>query len=340
MKKSYILGLIVILLSALAFFIYSNSKKGESSLGPESERDFKIQNPDEVGKIFIAVRNGQKATLEKKNGVWYLDNKYLAHKHRVGNLLNVMSRIQVEMPVQKNQLARVIKAMSNASLKTEIYSTSGKLLKSYYVGGTPNNEDGNFFMMEGSNNPYLVRKPGLPGQVRIYYDMKYDQWRENDFIAFDVNELKEVSASYSRSPQLSFTIKKENNIWQLIPKHPSQKMQNANPSSVEGYLKILKEIKIAKFLNVQWEKDTVNSKLPFVVFDFTLNDNKKIQYKTVEVLDRDGEGRLRKVTEADGTIRTLVESFAVLTSEDDLMVLQDKLIQPAFKNYLFFTSKK
>ena len=70
MKRIIILLILFALLGgATAWYLNKDTDQSESMAQLKAERDFAV-NPDEVYKIFIADRKGERTTMEQKKGVW------------------------------------------------------------------------------------------------------------------------------------------------------------------------------------------------------------------------------------------------------------------------------
>ncbi|MEZ4906911.1 MAG: hypothetical protein R2771_04540 [Saprospiraceae bacterium] len=59
--------------------------------------------------------------------------------------------------------------MTYGGIKAEIYNKDGEILKSYYVGGSPQNSIGTYFLMTGAASPLVMTMPGFTGNLKVRF---------------------------------------------------------------------------------------------------------------------------------------------------------------------------
>ena len=206
LKRSLIVLSVLLVLAILILPIIDRSVN--SSIRPEL-KDFAVENPEEVDKIFMAAKSGQTLTLEKNEaGKWIINGKHEAEEAKVNLLLKeYMARIKVKNPVPKEGVDRVVRDMSGTATKVEVYKDK-KLTKTYYVGGNTADETGSFMYMEGSSVPFVVHIPGFQGYPSAAYRLDEKAWRSTNIFNTPITELAFIEVKYPADPASYFRIDK------------------------------------------------------------------------------------------------------------------------------------
>jgi hypothetical protein len=181
----------------------------KSSLKPEL-KNFAVENPDAVTKIFLANKTGNTLTLEKKEGgSWILNGDAPANDEKVNMLLyEYMARIRVKNPIPKDGVENVKRQLAAIAIKVEVYE-GDKLSKTYYVGGNTADELGTYMYIEGSSVPFVVHIPGFMGYVSSVYTLDEKRWRSTKLFQTSLLDLKSVVVDYPGNEKNGFTITKE-----------------------------------------------------------------------------------------------------------------------------------
>lgn len=212
MKKTNLILLVaVIVLAIIAAIIYFAQNTDKKSV----YRDFAVQDTASVDKIFMADKNNNTITLERKQNYWIVNQKYKARRDLTNLLLETILKIEVSAPVPDSKLDKVLKDISTSGIKTEIYQ-NGELTKTYYVGGVTEDNTGTYMIMEGSDLPFIIRIPGFNGFLTVRYATLLNEWREKQIFNYDVNDIARVMVEYPGMAQESFiAYSKGNNVFDL-----------------------------------------------------------------------------------------------------------------------------
>src|SRR4051794_27801114 len=107
-KNKFLLVILGILILLTGIFIYKNS---DSTLNHE-QHDFAIKDTASISKIFIADRNGNQITLErKKNSSWILNGKDEVRPEYLKLLFDCFYRISIRTKVARSAYNNVVKAL-------------------------------------------------------------------------------------------------------------------------------------------------------------------------------------------------------------------------------------
>ena len=97
---------------------------------------FAVKDTADIGKIFLADRTGKKVTLTRENNVkWLVGGKYEAQPDMIHTLLETINQVELKFRLPRNAVESVVKDMATEGIKVEIYSKSGKAMRTFYVGG-------------------------------------------------------------------------------------------------------------------------------------------------------------------------------------------------------------
>jgi hypothetical protein len=329
MKRTLLLTLLFLLLGAGAWYVLAY-KKGHKASRVSWDMDFAVPDTDNIGKIFIADRRGRTATLTRKSDeVWYYNDKYPARPTAVNTLLNTIARVNVLNIPPNSAVPTMVKELAAAGIKVEIYDRAGKSMKTYYVGGVTNDERGTVFMMENSEQPYLVHTPGFIGQLRIRYLLGDDEWRDKAIFRENPEDIEKVSVEYPQRKSESFRLDKLGEAqYHVLPYFSTTPVIRSpqRKGAAEAYLVQFESLIAEAFETQNPLRDSVRALVPFAIVQLKKKDGteKKVTFWPVEVeyaLDTGQPFVSRYFTDVDG---------------QDFMLTQDRVFGPIFRGYDFF----
>lgn len=270
MKKTNLILLIIVLVlvivTASIYFFQNTSSQ-------PAYRDFAIKDTASIDKIFIADKNSNTVLLERKDGYWEANKSFVARRDLTNLLLETFYRIEVSSPVPNSKLDKVLKDLSVSGVKCEIYQ-NGKLSKTYYIGGVTDDNIGSYMIMEGSDQPFIVRIPGFNGFLNVRYNTNPNEWKEKLIFNYKVQDIAKVTVEYSNSPDESFiAISKGNNEFDLKEINGSKVKFDFDTIKVKTYISSCKLIGFDAYISdsLQQEKYDSLSVLPFVA-KYTIED--------------------------------------------------------------------
>ncbi len=203
MSKKSIVLIGVLLLVFIVFFILN--KESVSTLNKD-ESTFSISNTGNISKIFITNKaNKEYVIIEKKNGIWYVNNNYKADLSQIDIVMQTLRKIEVKKPVAKESLESVKKNLSINGTKVEIYE-NGSLSRVFYVGGNTPDEMGTYFYNENANEPYICHIPGFNGYLSTRFFTNLNAWRSKMVFETNVNDIASIDVKWIDNPANSFYI--------------------------------------------------------------------------------------------------------------------------------------
>jgi hypothetical protein len=327
MKKTLLLTALFLALGGAAWYAL-NQKKNQATSHVSWDIDFAVKDPGEIGKIFIADRKGQTATLERRNEGWLYNGQYPARTTAVQSLFEAIEKVNVRYIPPAGTEANMIKSLAAEGIKVEIYDRAGKPLKVYYVGGVTADERGTFMMMEGAERPYVVHLPSFTGQLRVRYMLGDDNWRDRGIFNEKPEEIQSISVEYPQKKSDSFRLEKTAEAKYEVKPFFSTTPENKNlrrKGVAEGYLLQFENCAAEAFETENPFRDSVSALVPFAIVTLKKTDGaeKQVRFWPTKI-------------DYDGQARPYVNRYFVEVNQRDFMLVQHRVFGQIFKEYDFF----
>lgn len=235
MKKNLIALLILLVLAAIAYYVYT--ERGSGTIKPELH-DFAVKDTSAITKIFLADKFGTTVTLERQGiDAWTINKNHKARKDAVDVLLKTIMRVEMKAPVAKTAHDNIVKLMAGKSTKVEIYQGSKKV-KTYYVSDATKDNMGTYMLIEGSSTPFICHIPGFYGYLTSRYMTRPLEWRDTEIFKHRLPQIAEVMVDFHQEPERSFKIThSEDRVVQLFKLHPKETLvENMDTVFVKRYL--------------------------------------------------------------------------------------------------------
>jgi hypothetical protein len=284
MKKSKSYLLITVLLGLTALAIYVFFKKKNPSTVDNSSRDFKIKDTAAVTKIFMADKDGNKATIERTKTGWVVNNKFPCRPDAILNLFEVVRNIEVKMPVAKEAKPNVIRLMAAGAIKVEIYEGSD-LTKQYYIGHETPESEGSYILLtdveSGKNydEPFVGFIPGFKGYLAPRFITNENDWRDRVVFNYTPPQLKQIKLIYNETRDSSFSID-VNSTTNFVLKDYKGEVKIFSQTKMKQYL--------AYFQNISYEglitnkdkrlEDSLKTVKPFITINIIGKNNQSLNY--------------------------------------------------------------
>ena len=279
MKNTLILIIIFILLGGGTYWlIQKNKESGQSSVLP-MERDFAIKNIEDIGKIFLVDRDGHRTLLERigNSDEWRYNKKYKARANAMENLLRAVKEIEMRYQPAEAAKKNIMNSIATKGIKVEIYDKKGEKMKTYYIGGAPNDELGTYAIIDGAEQPMVIHIPTFSGNVRFRYNLNGDDWRDRHIFDAPLEKIEEVSVEYPSQKDKSFRIIKRADGYDVSPYYDIAPKYTGQPNQkiIETYLLTLPEKQIMGFENEYTQKETAKKGAPFCTITLKTSDGKE-----------------------------------------------------------------
>ncbi len=339
MKKNIILLSIVIILGIIAFY---SVKKPENKVKNYdfSYREFAVKDIDQIQKIIIIKRNDKPLKFERKDKKWIINGMYLADKIQVENILHVFKRVRIKYVPPDAAVENIMKSMIAKSIKVELYDKNDEPLKKFYIGGSPQNSDGTYFVMEGSSKPLVMDIPGFKGNLRVRFNYTLDEWRDRTVISENPESLKEVTVKYFMDKNSSFKIiKNATDNYDVVPAFEEQEKIEKNPNQkiVKSYLLGFEQKGSEYIENSMPGKEDVVSRKPIAEIQIKREDGSTRSLVLYMLPDLDDEIQKDK-SGLDKYFNQNVLRYIAKSDEGDLFLIQYEVFKDIFIRYGSFFS--
>lgn len=336
MKKSTIILLVFFLLLGIATFGYLQvGKERQQSTLLGSDRNFKVEDPDKIHKIFIAQRTtGETTTLERKDGYWQCNGQYKTLPNAIDNLMRAFKEMEIKYKPADAAVPSMVRDLSTLGIKVELYDKKNQLLKAFYVGGSPPDERGTYMILEGENQPYVVHLPTWEGNLRFRFNLSGEDWRDKTIFALAPEAIESVSIDYPKQLKESFRLIKKGSNYEVSPLDSlTPRLQKPlKAGEVEAFLVGFRQIAAEAFETKNPKRDSVLQTIPFSIITVKsiagVTQQVKLYPIPYSVIETDQQGR--------AVNRTYVERYFALVNETEFMLVQHRVFQSILWGYDFF----
>lgn len=205
------------------------------------DKDFKIENSDEITKIFMKSKSGAYVILDKKDNLWYVNNDKIAEPSYIKLLIDeTLSQLSVKGTVPINARDNVMRLMAGQNVKVEVYKGEKKD-KVFYVGGTTQDMTGTYMLMENAEDPYVVHVVGFTGYLSSRFNTRAEDWYSRRFFQNKTQEMRSISLNYPKNPESNFKLTRKDSSFVLNAKGINQN-QMVNFGAVRSYFKLYEKI--------------------------------------------------------------------------------------------------
>jgi len=341
MKKNLILLIIVVILGGLAYYLTQQDEAKKTNKTYDfSYRDFAIKDIDKVHKIVLINRSSGVLSFVKNDNDWIINKKYKANNNNMKNMLSVIKKVKIDYVPTDAAIENIMKNMMYDGIKVEIYDADNNALKKYYIGGSPENNTGTYFVMEGSAKPLVMTIPGFRGNLRVRFEYPLDDWRDRTVYAEKIDNIKEVEFKYLFDKDLSFKLTREGEDFNVEPAFQNQKKLSGTPNQkfIKEYLLGFRK-KIAEGIDSGNEfKENVLSGHHIVEMNLKRENGteKKLKLYMNPSADEDiqyGDEGVNKY------LNKMILRYYILDEKNDLYLIQYGVFEKLFVPYKSFLTK-
>jgi len=315
-----------------------NYQDQNSTVSNSSEGNFKVENENDIHKIFIAERSGKNTTLERSGDDWIYNGKYKARPNVMMRLLQVLTKVEMYYTTPRAAEKNMLNNLATNGIKVEIYDKNNKNLKTYYVGGSTADGYGTFMIMEGAKEPFITHIPNFQGTLRGRYSMRDDDWRDRTIFGEEVENIQSIEVDYPKQKNKSFKLEKTEDGYVVHPFYETTPKINKAVSNarVEKYLLGFESIMAEDFENNNPIRDSISALLPFARVSLKNTKGGGIAANFHPLIRKDEFGRI--VNKAiDGNMNTdATVRYFVNCSDDTFRLGQHRVFEKMFLGYSQF----
>lgn len=338
-RKNILLLLLLLILGAVAvFLIFDFGKSGKDY--DFSFREFALKDMSKLHKIMLYKRDGEKISLTKNGEKWIVNDKFPANPNAISNILSPIENVKIEYVPPDAAVENIMKSMMYNSIKVELFDKDNNALKKYYVGESPDNSIGTYYVMDGSASPLVMNLPGFNGNLRVRFNYTADEWRDRTVLSLKPDEITEVSMKYYFDKENSFVLSRNGNIFSLKPAFEGIRNFNTktNNEFAKTYLLGFENKGCEYIANSYENKDDIISRAPIVEIGIKLNTGKN---KTVQVfmLPKLEEEVDNEKTGLDKYLNQSILRYIARDEAGDLYLIQYEVFKDIFVTSKSFNGK-
>lgn len=330
MNKNTILLLLAFVGMGGATYYFLNNKNDKSTI-TATDKDFRVEEK-EIYKIFFADRENHRITLTRDGHSkrFILNGKYTANEGVLKHTMEVLTQIAVRYVPPRAAIENAAKDLAVNGIKVELYGQNDVPLRTFYIGGTTNDGHGTYFIMEGSEQPYVMHLPGFVGEIRPRFSLDEETWRDKTVFEYAPENIKTVSVEYPQQKASSFKISKETFNYSVLPFYDAMPRSNKSlrKGSVQSYLTNFERVIAEGIDNKNEARDSLSRTVPFAIISLTTEKNEQKMVRIFPILDKDEYGRPIQGKKPD---RYFAES-----KEGDFFLVQDNVFRKLFYDYKAF----
>jgi hypothetical protein len=336
MKKNLLYFLLLAGLGVAVYFLVINKSSGTLK---ESDKAFAVEDTASLGKIFIADMEGKKVVLERTNNGWTVNNKYPARTDYMNSLLSTLKRVTIGYPVPEAGRKTVITNMASENKKVELYDKSGKLIKSYIVGGPTLESNGTYMLMSGSEIPFVTDIPGFIGVLNTRYVTDEQVIRSTNIFNFKINDISGVMVNYTDEPDSTFTISVLRADSFSVVNGKGEEMTHPDKKRIREYLDHFGFVNAEAFLNDPHKKDSILLTKPWCSIIVT---DRQHQPHVITIYHMPRNSTSEQFDSAGNELKYDVDRYyATINDGEDFVIIQQFHFGRLFKSYDYFrTSPK
>ncbi|MEZ4985465.1 MAG: hypothetical protein R2795_10575 [Saprospiraceae bacterium] len=333
MKRTLWMLLAVLLLGGGAWWMTQMQEDKATSLAG-ADRAFAVPR-EQVFKVFLADRNGNKTTLTREKDGWRYNGKHKARPDAIENLLSAIDQVQMRFKPSDAAVPNMVKTLASHGIKVEIYGKNDDLLKAYYIGGGTSDERGTHIIIEGAEQPYVAELPNWEGNIRFRYSLIGDDWRDRTLFGCPYEKVALVSVEYPKQQDKSFVVDfRSNSAGEVVPFYPLSPRKQAplKPGSLDAFRGNFESVIAAGFNNENREKTAILQQVPFAVITLEDTDQQRVSVTLFPIYPKPFTDPKTGVTIQPEE----VTSYYAYTQDDDFMIVQDQVIGKVLWAYDFF----
>lgn len=336
MNKNLIYLLLLAVLASLAYFLTTNQTSGTLH---NPETNFAFPDTNSINRIVLTDNNGLKIDLRRTINYWTANRYYKAMPIAVSNLLKTIANIQIKSPINKERIENAMKSLNNPIRTVEIFTADTLIpAKKYYIGGSADDRTGNFMILEGAKNPYIVNILGMEGTLASRYQMLIENWKDRNVFNSSIDNIAELEVNYFEDTNNSFIIKNINNQISISnPNNTKNILEAPNKQILTNYLKQYQNINIEAFQNDYTKTDSVKKSTPFCKIKLT-SPKKRIEEITIYYKPVNERTKPQFDRKGNPMPHDIDRYFAVLNNNNDFAVIQQYEFGKLFAKYSDFFS--
>jgi hypothetical protein len=332
MKKTLGLGTVLLLLTVIAYYLYSKKAKSDEQL-VRSDRGFAVANMADVDKIVIKHVKLQPLVFTRNNEGWELNGKYKVDQAVFVHIERVLTNVRMLYVPPVKTTPTILKSLKTNGIQVDVYEGDQTPSKIIHIGSDTPDNDGTYMILGGSSQPYAMHLPGLAGGLRSRFEQPLENYRDKFIFHFPSEDIKHIKVQYPKNNLSSFIISHDKSSVKIQPllKTNNNEVVVKNPM-VLSYLSGFESLGAEKIMNTFPLKDSIISAIPTCIIELTTHSGVKTkhQYYPYDAIELNTPS-----PRSPGEIRGLNRMF-VLVDSSDFYTVQNRVFGNIFRGYQEF----
>ena len=327
--------LLLLLLGGAAWYLITQTVEKKATI-EVSERKFKLDEAEykTLERIEIKSRQYGNSTLVRKNDSWYMDDQLLS-KYAMSPVLQAITNIEIDYIPHPNALKNIVKEIGQIGIQVQLFDNNDNQMRSYYIGGGTQSERGTYYLMEGSNQPYVTRMPFFEGSTRNSFIFSKDEMRDRSIITDSEKKIVSIEVDYPREQNASFRLTdiQSSPKVQALHRLTNNTIAAANSSAVEAYIAGFTQPGAEAIENSNPKIDSIKAQLPFAIIKYEIDNGEMKEIKLFPITDILKKGE--ELPKLDMLVR--IERYYAECSWGDFFLVQQRVIGKWLRPYEYFT---
>jgi hypothetical protein len=311
----------LVLIAIAGYFLFRNN----FSTIRQEDRNFAVDDTAAVTRIFIADRNNNKVTLDRKGPArWMLNGKYETRQQGVSLILDCLKKVRVQSRVPKNSFNTVIKELSSTGIKVEVYlNGEQKPFKVYFIGGSTQDVLGTYMMLENSTVPFITEVPGFNCYLSPRFSPVERDWLIPEVFNLQPQEIKSVTLEYANKPEKSFTVERSGNAYRVYSPVTHEEVKHPDTLHISNYLNGFTALNFEAWDRFLDEKQTDSLRNAAPVSLLTVTDEKGTKTSVPMYLKPVTASSLAQTDDAGNALKYDIDRmYAFIHGGRDLVTIQ------------------
>jgi hypothetical protein len=193
-KIKLLIGVNIVLLGLISMSLQDSSP---ASSFDAQEASFAVADPEQVAD----VRVGPLRLRRERGMIWSVNGQYLADGRRIGQLLGLLSRLEVKRPAPVSIADSLRQAMEAQAPLVEVLGEEG-LLAEYRL----TSHEGEAYALLPGGQPFAVHITGYQQDVAEWLLVPEAQWRDRHLLYTTRQSVKAISIQTPLKPEQALRI--------------------------------------------------------------------------------------------------------------------------------------
>ena len=333
-RSSKILIIVFVLLSLITGYFVINQKKSEDPVFVDpllKDRDFAVQNMDEIERIAIKRKKYPPLIFSKMEGKWVINDRYKVNEETMPHLLAVLKGVKMKYIPPVNMQKTIIKDIAQNGIEVMLYNGEKEVVKHYFVGSEFGDGSDTPFLMKGSAQPFMMFLPGLDGSVRRRLNYNIGEWKSKIVFEEEVDKIKKIEMNYPQDRTSGFTITKYNDGYKILNADNEVTNRTPNQNTMAAYFDFFSYIRGESNESDNPERKRIVASPVFCKLSIVYTDNTTKSFTFYSMGDLTGDF----VTKSPGNVH-VDNKFFIEMPDGELLLAQYRVLNKIMKPFWYF----